>query len=101
MKNHVVAWLLVSQTIHAVACLTWFGIVRHTIENLSPNLGDVPRSALVFAALYPLVIISLCATAWLRLARHEDAPATIITTVPLVLTLPVIAYGLVNFLATR
>ena len=38
MKNYVVAWMLFSQTLHALSCLIWFGIVRHTVEKISPGM---------------------------------------------------------------
>ena len=53
-----------------------------------------------FAA-YIALVLALCAASWLYYKREEDNIALVLSSLVLVITLPIVAYSFVRFFALR
>jgi hypothetical protein len=103
MTRWVLICLLIIQSLHIVAVLPWLRIVDfvRNLDSTNASAAFSPAAGLVALSLYMLIIVGLSVASWISYWRRNRELAFVFVSIPLFFTLPLLAYGLVTFLAHR
>lgn len=85
------AWLLVSQALTVLSLLPWVLVFALSVLGGGGAAWAMPVLALIWA--YPLLVLLCMVMAWRAYRRGNGARAMILTTLPLVLAVPLAAYA--------
>ncbi len=104
MKRLELTWMVFAQFIHLASLWTWariLDILRETSVGPAEAKAIWPTFVILLALIYPILLLSCSGAAWVKYAKRETNLALMLISLPLFLSLPVVTYGFVMFMALR
>lgn len=102
MRRFLTFWLIGTQVPALFAVWTAKNMAIVASNSKPPGFDNSwPLIAWGGFASYIILVLALCAAAWFYFCREEDSVATVLTSLVLVVTLPILVYSFVNFFAVR
>jgi hypothetical protein len=92
-RRRALLWLVASQALMLFSLVPWF--IASGFSLIGGAGGDQPglaRMILFVVWAYPLVPLVFSIAAWVAFARRKYRKAIVLTSIPLALTLPLLAY---------
>lgn len=103
MKSLTRWWLIITQAVALLAVwAAWNMVSTYSLESYSVNRPGVSQFAIWCGfGVFALMVLGLAITAWRTHRQEEDGAAVILTALPLVVAIPILAFTMVRFFALR
>ena len=90
--QRVVAWLVISQVVGLLSLVPWLAVAG--LSFMAFDSGYSTGAAVFVGAVlcYPLLPIGAAIIAWVLRARRRDTAALVVTSLPLLVAVPLIGY---------
>jgi hypothetical protein len=88
----VVAWLVISQVVGLLSLVPWLAVAGISIMAFDSGYSTGAELFVGAVWCYPLLPIIAAIVAWVLHARKRDRAALVVTSLPLLVAVPLIAY---------
>lgn len=104
MKRYEIGWMAFAQAVHLLSLLTWLNMMDFIHQAIAGTGGAKliwPTFVTAIALLYPILLISSSGAAWWNFAKRQTNLALVFISLPLFLSLPLLAYGFMVSMTLR